>query len=76
MNGKKLTKAQIAKTEKIDKLFAELKKDGVVPMIYEGGGCPQLTFWRGANLDVDALYKNFHSNVYHTTKTIIDMWVP
>ena len=77
MNGKKLTKAQIAKTERIDKLFAELKKEGVVPMILEGGGNPTLTFWRNADLDVDILYKNNPSkNIYHSSKTVIDMWVP
>ena len=77
MNGKKLTKAQIAKIEKIDRLFAELKKQGVVPMIIEGGGNPILTFWRYADLDVDVLYKNNPSNnIYHSSKSVIDMWVP
>jgi len=77
MNGKKLTKAQIAKIEKIDRLFAELKKQGVCPMIIEGGGNPILTFWRNADLDVDVLYKNNPTkNIYYSSKTVIDMWVP
>ena len=78
MNGKKLTKTQIKKVERIDRLFAELKAEGVEPMIWEGGGNPTLTFWRDADLYVDTLEKNRLSfkNVYHSTQTKIDMWVP
>ena len=74
MNGKELTKKQILKIERIDKLFADLKKEGVEPLIYEGGGNPTLTFWRHANLDIDVLYQ--HNNTYYRANTKIDMWVP
>lgn len=76
MNGKKLTKAQIRKTKRIDKLFEDLKKQGVMPMILEGGGHPVLTYWRNADMDIDALYKHKYENVYHSSKTLIDMWAP
>ena len=76
MNGRKLTKAQIKKIERIDKLFASLKKENVQAMIYESGGCPALTFWRDADLDVDALFDNFHTNEFYTAQTQIDMLVP
>ena len=77
MNGKKLTKAQIAKVERIERLFEELKKDGVNPLIIEGGGSPTLTFWRDADLDMDALYKNrYDGNICYSTTTKIDMWAP
>lgn len=77
MNGKELTKAQILKVKKIDKLFAELKKEGVQAMIIEGGGNPTLTFWRDADLDIDVLYKNNpFKNIYYDSRTVIDMWVP
>lgn len=77
MNGKKLTKAQLKKVDKIDLLFSELKKQGVDAMILDGGGNPSLTFWRNADLSIDVLYKNFPSkNVYHSAKTKIDSFVP
>lgn len=77
-NGRNLTKAQIKKIERIDKLFADLKKQGVKPMIYEGGGHPCLTFWRDASLDIDDLYKYRYKNAnnYFSAKTLIDMWAP
>jgi len=77
MNGKKLTKAQIKKVERIDKLFADLKNQGVKPLIIESGGHPSLTFFRNADTYEETLRKNRHGkNVFHTSNTLIDMWVP
>jgi len=77
-NGINLTKLQISKIERITKLFDELKKEGVEPLIIEGGGSPTLTFFRNADLDVDILYKHNRelTNNYHRTGVAIDMWVP
>jgi hypothetical protein len=80
MNGRKLTKAQITKVARIESLFAQLKADGVNPLIIEGGGNPTLCFLRDADLSIEALERGRWSreaeNYYHSTNTKIDMWVP
>lgn len=80
MNGKNLTKKQKSKIARIVKLFNELEKDGVRPLIIEPGGYPALRFIRDGDLDIEILEKNRWigngSNNFYDTSVCIDMWVP